>query len=232
MATTEISSPRINPIEKIEISGNQVEIWGTRGAKSVRGFILGKIKTLNNRVSDRYKPAYSAADMEFALKSVLAVYEKYHPPLKETIDLKGTKGPGTFEVEEFPEYFLIREWRKVDWKDPNSGDIAKPIETKFYRRDFNNFLKAFFKLEIGKKYKTREVAEIWAKENHLWKNAHDKKIFGDEGFDYSRISGCRSTYMLFYYGIKILENKGLIHYEKHGNITRLEGEIKIQGEFI
>lgn len=218
-----VKTPSIQDVERIEISGNIHEIYGIKSSKSFKGYMNARIKHFI-KVGNK--------EEEMKLRTILGVYERFHPALKETININGWKGKGTFQVQEFPEYFLITEWRKIDWKDKESGEEAKPVETKLYRKDFNNFLKAFFMLEIGKKYATKEVAEIWARENHLWENAHGKKIFSNDGFDYSRISGCRTTYMLIYYPIKILQEKDLIHYEKHGFVTRLEGEIKIQGEFI
>lgn len=218
----EIDTPRIEQVETIEIRGNPAEIYGIKTCKS--------FKTYMESLINRARKAQNK-EREMIMLTILSVYQKFHPELKETINIKGSKGKGTFQVQEFPDYFLITEWRKIDWRDHNSGENARPVETKLYRRDFNNFLKAFFKLEIDKKYPTREVAEIWARENHIWENAHGKKIFGNDGFDYSRVSGCRTTFMILYYPIKVLQEKGLIYYEKHGFITRLEGEIKIQTEF-
>lgn len=169
---------------------------------------------------------YSGQELNNLLTEIKKVYLEFHPSLKATVNINGWRGKSGVEVINYPDYFEVIEYRKSA-----PGEIAKKVTNKITKQDFNNFLMVLNKLVINKRYLTKEVAKMWAIENKIYTNYHGRRIFDSEGFDYSRISGCRSTFMMFYFPIKIAEHYGLIKYGKRGWITRLDKTLEIPTEF-
>jgi hypothetical protein len=116
----------------------------------------------------------------------------------------------------------MTEWRKKD-------EFSEPVEVhhKLFKKSFNSVYKAFQTLELKKKYKTSEFAEIWCRTNHIWENAEGNKIIDNNGFNFANVSGCRRTYFDFYYSIKVLEKHyHVVLYEKTGHLTKIKEELE------
>jgi len=205
-------------IETVENEGDPTKIWGISSAKSMRGAFQGKISHFMKFPNAKY----SGKDLEMTLRGLMALYDKFHPEVKVPIEIKGWKGKSGFEVIKFPDYFEVIEWRKPD---PNSE--PKRISNKVSLVDLNAFIGVLKALGFNKTYQTKEIAMEWAKLNKIWENAHGKKIFDSDGFDYSRISGCRTTFMSLYYPLKVCEFYGLVEYGKTGTIKRISQDLDI-----
>jgi len=213
---------RNQQIETIEKIGDSKKVRGISSAKNMRGFIQGKI----NHFMKYPFVKYSGKDVEMLLRGLLLAYNDFHPELKATVAMEGWKGKSGIKIKQYPIYFECIEWRKTD-----PDHEAKKVSNKIDKEHFYNFVKALEKLDVGARYKTKEVAQIWARLNEVWKNAHGRRVFDADGFNFANIAGCRTTYMNFYYPVKIAEFYKLVKYEKRGYITRLKEDLKIQTEF-
>jgi hypothetical protein len=212
------------PVERVETEGVVDKIQGISKARSFRGWLQGRINVF---LKQAQRGSRFANDMEKTLKTVLNVYNKFHPETKVALEIEGWKGKSGVQIIAHPEYFECIEFRKQA-----PGEEPKKVINKVYKKDFNDFLVVLGKLELNKRYATREVAEIWCRTNHIWNNYHGRKIFDNQtGFNFANVAGCRSSYMRFYYPIKICEYYKLIKYEKRGFITRLKEDLKIQTGF-
>ncbi len=195
----------------------------TKNYRNFRTFMDSKIRHFARFPTTNY----SGQELHNLLNEILKVHNSFYPTLKAEVHIAGWRGKSGVEVINYPDYFEVIEYRKSA-----PGEIAKKVTNKITKEDFNNFLIVLNKLIINKRYLTKEVAKMWAIENKIYTNYHGRRIFDAEGFDYSRISGCRSTFMMLYYPLKICEHYGLIEYGKRGWITRLNKSLEIPTQFV
>ena len=209
--------------ETIVKKGEYTDILKKRSSeKSYRGWIIGKIKEFTQRGN----VLVSDLEARAIFKACLDKYNQYHPERKAIIELSRFKGISNLKFDVFPDKIEVRTWRKVE--NPNGTIENKEMKHVVLKQHLIFVLKAFERLSLGKRCKTREFAEIWARENGIWVNVEGKRIFDEKGFNYSNISGCRATFFMMYYPLKCLEYFGAIRYEKSGYITKLKDKIEIQ----
>lgn len=203
----EIKTPNTE-IEIIEKEGDMIIT-----AKNEREWIAKKIQgSKNNKDWEMVK----------IFNSFLKIHNKFHPE-SVNVDIVGWKGKSGIEVETYPNYFKIKEWRKDDEKT-----IPKQISHKIEKHTIVKMIRALDKLILNKKYKTKTVAQIWTKENNILLNKDGRSIVDDNGeFNFANIAGCRPTYFDFYWPIKIMEFYKKIKYYKTGHITRIEEDLNI-----
>ena len=214
MTEYEINEPKA--VYNVETPGETDKIVGLSKAKNVRGWIQGRKYVFRNN-----------PEINSILQGFLQVYNKFHPEMKSRVALKGWKGKSGFNVIQYPDYFDVIDWRK---EEPNSK--PKEMSHKVSKDSLNRVLKTLSKLSIGDKCKTREFAKIWAKTNEIYKNNEGKDIFGEDGFNFSNISGCRATYFDLYYPLKVLEFYKMIEYKKSGKIIKLKNNFETNCEFV
>jgi len=208
----EINVPKIENIETIQVNGNPQEIWGIKTAHSFRGY-------LNGRIAHFMKVKNIEETMK--LKTILGVYDKFHPELESVkVYLEPWRGKSGFEVVSFPEYFDVIDYRKKD-----KYEEGKELHHKVYKNSILAVQKALNELKIGDKVKTRDFAEIWARINHIWENAEGKKIFDNNGYNWSNIQGCRATLFEMYYSLKVFEWFKIIEHKKSGYIIKLKEKL-------
>jgi hypothetical protein len=197
--------------ETIVEQADVIRMKGVSSARSVKGFLQGKINHFL-----RYPDVkYSGREIVNMLEGLLNIYNHFHPLVP--IEIEGWRGKSGFEVIKIPQGYKVIEHRK---SDPDSE--VKEIAYTVYQNDITAILKAMAKLFLGKEYQTREVAQIYCLENRITKNAEGKDIFQEGTFNFSNVSGCRATYFRFYYSLKVLEFYKMIEYKKSGKIRKLK----------
>jgi len=216
MAEITINVPQIET--EIELGNkNTDKIIGN--AKSFKGMIQGRI----NHFLKYPDIKFTGREVEQLLTALMRSYQTFHPETKVAVELNPSKGKSGFQVNVFPEYFQIIEWRKIESSEEwIKHRKAKQLTYTVYKKAFNEVLRALASIEIGKRYKTSEFAEIWARTNHIWENKDGRKLIDNDGFNFANLSGNRKTYFPFYYSIKILEHYKIIKYEDSGHITKLK----------
>jgi len=199
-------------IKTRNIETENIEKDGTTEVKNEREWIIKKIQeSKNNKDWERVN----------VFNSFLKIHNKFHPE-NVNVDIVGWKGKSGVEVEISPDYFTIKEWRKEDEKT-----APKQTSHKIEKHTIKKIISALDKLILNKKYKTKIVAQIWAKENNILVNNDGRNIFNNGEFNFANIAGCRQTYFNFYWPIKIMEYYKKIKYYKTGHITRLEEDLNI-----
>jgi len=203
--------------ESIVHKGDISKVYGMGSCKSFRSWCYSRLKHFIKTNNKEY---------EMIIRHILMVYDKFHPETKVPVEIKGWRGKSGIEVTKFPNYFEVIEWRK-----PKPNCEAKRISNKISFEDYNALINVLKGLELDKIYPTKEVARIWARINKIFVNSHGKKIFDIDGFNYGNIAGCRSTYMLLYYPLKIASHYKLIEYGKSGTIKRISKSLDVQEIF-
>jgi len=149
---------------------------------------------------------------EFEKEEIMLALE-YCPPLKQEIKTRGWKGAGKFTIIEYPKIYVVKEYRKVK----ETGEIKEVIH-KVAKEKVRVLWETISKYDIGKKVKTRKVARDYCVA------LHDTSFIVKGRFDFSKFFGTRTKYFEFYYGLKVLEEHGVIQHHSSGYIVRLAEE--------
>lgn len=192
-------------------------------AKNIRTFIKAQLEIIR-----KDKIEMDNTDLIFFLEDILKKYDELE--LKATVNLKAWKGEGDLIIQRYPNYFIVREPRKIENED-GSYHIDF-ISHNIPLDDVLRAAKALNCLSLNIRLPTRKFAQIWCAENGITKNDDEKDIFDKEGFNFPMVSGCRPTYFRLYYPIKILQHYGVIQYYKSGAIRKIKDKFDVQTEFI
>jgi len=201
----------INPstrryVEKIEINGNMHEIWGVKTSKSFRGWIQSKINHFE-RTENK--------EEEMKLRTILAVYDKFHPVTKVAVEIEGFKGKSGVRITEYPTYFETIQYRKTDTE-------VKEIKKSIPRWQVKIVLNVIRGLRLNEKYSTRYISQEYVKQAKITHDSKGRPFFDSEGWNFEMFFGDRQNYLPFNLCLKILEFYKVITYFKDGHVQKLK----------
>lgn len=144
-----------------------------------------------------------------------AVFTKLNLDFAE-LGVEPFKGLSGFEIYGFPDYFVVREYRKKEQADHSIKVVEKnnniPLESVMC------LWRVMLKYGLDKEVKTKTVAEHFCQEAGLI----DYFTRESGSFDFAKFFGKRSKgYMRMYYPLKILEHYGCVKHHKYGTVERV-----------
>jgi hypothetical protein len=212
----EIIKPKIENIETIQIRGNPQQIMGIKSAKTESSYIQAKINHFRKYPNIKF----TGNEIAMMFESILAIHKKFYPELESVkVYLEPWRGKSGYQLIPYTEYFDVIDYRKKD-----KYEEGKELHHKVYKNSILAVQKALDEIKTGDKIKTRDFGEIWARVNHIWENAEGKKIFDNNGYNWSNIQGCRKTLFDLYYSLKVYEWYKIIEHKKSGYIIKLKNE--------
>lgn len=199
--------------ETISVNGNPNEMFGIKTAKSFRNYLQGRITFFSKRDKQ----------IEMMLRTVLGVYDKFHPVMKATVEIEGWKGTDSLEITKFDNYFETVQHRKNE-------EGIKTIKHKISFKELRYVYLACKRLGIGDKAQTRDIAQEYCKSKELFVY-EGRRLFDEQGYSWNYFFGCRSLYTPFNLCLKILEFYKYIAYYKDGRVERIAETFEFQEEF-
>jgi len=202
-------------VETIESPGAVDKIVGISSAKSMVGWLDGRINVFRNRNNQ---------EIVKILECCKQVYGRFHPVVKKEILLKKFKGESGIQIIKLPNCFETIQFRKTD-------DGIKEIRNKVELYEIIPLILVLKGVELNKKYKTRYIAQEYCKTAKIELNSKGRKLFDENGWNFEMFFGDRKLYCKFNIMLKILEYYEFIAYYKCGEIERLVDNFEVQGEF-
>lgn len=191
----EINYPRIGQVEKIEIAGNPQEIFGLKSSKSFREYMRKRIAHFM-KTGDK--------QLEMSLRTVLGVYDRFHPELKTSIDVESKFGvSGIQSIIEKIDFIEVTTWRK-------SG----PFVINIPKEDIQLVIQSLRNLKMEQNIRTEYIAGAYCRLARIDENNKGKPLFDESGFIWNNFFGWRIKHLTFTIILNVLSIKGLIHYEK------------------
>jgi hypothetical protein len=198
--------------EVIEEKGDPGEVWGLKTAKSFRGFLQGKINYFCKK-GDKHN--------EMILRSILDVYNKFHPETKATVEIEGWKGKsGIVEIMEKPDSVDIVRFRKLD-----QDSEPKRVVHNIPKRDINIVLNALQRLKVKEIIKSKDIALEYCKMLNLGFNSHGRELFDNNGFIWDNFFSDRRLHNLLVDILDMLDKRGFIQY-RHGEVKVLDKRLE------
>ncbi len=199
----EISTPKTENIETINIRGNPQQIMGVKQAKTESSYIQSKI----NHFRKYPNVKFSGNEIAMMFESILAIHKRFHGEelkdienLKLEIEIIGKiKGVGCIEIYRgFDNNINIR----VPIRDKDSGIVNWTVR-ELKKDDLNRMIHIVKNLPLNEPVSCYEIAEKLGYESwqDLWKIRKD-------------------YFRYYYFSLKFLEATHMIEYKGDGTIIR------------
>jgi hypothetical protein len=182
-------------IETIEKEGNIFESY--KSYKSFRTYINSRInKSLNQ----------DNLEMVHLLKSILKIYDNFHPSKDIEVEVENWKGKSSFELIKGIDKLTIVKYQKKD-----KYSEAQEVRTEVTKEEIVALVDSLKRLNNDKPIRTEKLAMLWSQLLHL---GHSEFKTGDKPFFSDRKNHNKLTLML-----GSLDKLGLIEYK--GGLTRI-----------
>jgi len=194
------------PIERIEKLGEMNKFTGKTTAKTMRGWIQGRINKFLNQDN---------LEMVFVFKEILNAYNYYHPETEMNVKVDSWKGKSSIElIKSMDKLTIIKYQRKDKHSEPTQ------MITEVTKEELNALIEVIKKLSkdmevIETKYLAMAYSTALELNHSGWKTG-DKPFFSD-----------RKTHNKFTLMLGALDKLGFIEYSS-GKTKLLNKKLDIQ----